>query len=242
MHLHTWLAASLAVLATIGTPMASSACSAQDDDLRKLGGTWLFVEGRTEGRAVDAQGPPMSVKFELRVEKDAVVYPRRRGDERITLDGSTIEKKNDNGSLTRYRGEWKDGALEYTLETVRLSDNKRVSVVRRVFRITDDGLLIDVIHNERTKQVALYRHPENISLPEPAKASIADMAWLADAWVGTRRTSSIEERWSSPKGGAMLGENLGWAALFQQDVCANCARTGACDGGGSKGTLAHHTV
>ncbi|MEM8712931.1 MAG: DUF6265 family protein, partial [Planctomycetota bacterium] len=38
-----------------------------------------------------------------------------------------------------------------------------------------------------------------------AKATVADMAWLAGAWTGTRRTSSIEERWSPPLGGAMLG-------------------------------------
>jgi hypothetical protein len=34
------------------------------------------------------------------------------------------------------------------------------------------------------------------------------MAWLAGAWVGTRGTNgatSIEERWSPPLGGAMLG-------------------------------------
>jgi hypothetical protein len=183
------------------------ASSAQDDDLRKLDGTWLFVEDRTEGRAVEEGGAPMSVKFTLRVEKDGVVYPRPRGDERITLDGSVIEKKEDNGSIARYRGEWKkkDGWLEYTLERVRLSDNELVYVLKRVFRVTDDGLLVYVFSNKSSKQVALYRHPEDITLPEPAKAKIADMAWLAGAWGGTRSTSSTEERWSPPKGGAMLG-------------------------------------
>ncbi len=204
MSLRTWLVTALALLAVRGATRASNARAPQDEELRKLGGTWVFVEDRTEGRAVEKQGAPMSVRFKLRVEKDAVVYPRPRGDERITLDGSIIEKK-DNGSIKRYHGEWKDGALEYTQETVRLSDNKRVFVLRRVFRVTDDGLLVDVILDEKSKQVALYRHPEDIALAEPAKAAIADIAWLADAWVGTRRKSSIEERWSPPKGGAMLG-------------------------------------
>jgi hypothetical protein len=133
------------------------------------------------------------------------VYPRPRGDERITLDGSVIEKKEDNGFIARYRGEWKNGWLEYTLERVRLADNERVYVLKRVFRVTDDGLLVYVFSNKSSKQVALYRHPEDIALPKPAKATIADMTWLAGAWGGTRRTSSIEERWSPPKGGAMLG-------------------------------------
>lgn len=42
-------------------------------------------------------------------------------------------------------------------------------------------------------------------MPTPAKAAIADLAWLAGAWVGSRSSgSSIEERWSPPLGGAML--------------------------------------
>jgi hypothetical protein len=192
----------------IGAPL-----SAQDEKLCALDGEWLFVEDRTEGRAAEEGGAPMNMRFTLRVEKDAVIYPRRRGDERITLDNSVIEKeggkdKEGNNYVKRYRGKWtkKDGWLEYWVETVRVKDNEVVNVTKRVFRITDDGLLVDVSFSDTSKkQVALYRHPEDIELPEPAKATINDMAWLADAWTGMRRTSSIEERWSPPKGGAMLG-------------------------------------
>lgn len=205
MHLRIWLITALALPSMTGGPMAANACAAQDDALKKLGGTWHFVEDRTEGRPVDKQGPPMSVRFELRVEKDGVIYPRRQGDERITLDGSVIERKNDNGSITRFNGKWKNGSLVYTLKTERLSDNKTVLTIRREFRATDEGLLINVTVNDGTKQVALYRHPEDVALPKPAKAVIADMTWLAGAWGGMRRTSSIEERWTPPRGGAMLG-------------------------------------
>ena len=205
MYLRFWLAPALTLLATIGAPIISSVRAGQDEDLGKLDGTWLFVEDRTQGRAVELGGPPISVKFTLRVEKDAVIYPRSRGDERITLDGSVIEEKQDNGTIKRYRGEWKNGRLEYTLETVRLADNERVLMIKRAFRVTDEGLLVYVTTDKSSEQVALYRHPEDIELPKPAKATIADMAWLANAWTGTRRTSSIEERWSPPKGGAMLG-------------------------------------
>lgn len=212
MYVCTWLATTLAVLAAIGSPAALNSCSAQDDDLRALDGEWLFVEDRTEGRAVEDGGAPMNVKFTLRVEKDAVIYPRSRGDERITLDNSVIEKdrgkdKEGNDYVARYRGKWtkEDRWLEYWIETVRVADNEIVLVTKRVFRITDEGLLVYVFSNKSSKQVALYRHPEDIALPEPAKATIGDMAWLAHAWTGMRRTSSIEERWSPPKGGAMLG-------------------------------------
>lgn len=200
----TRLAKSIMLIVALGTPVAANA---QDKELQKLDGTWLFVEDRTEGRAIDMGGPPMSVRFTLRVENDVVVYPRPRGDERITLDGSVIESKNDNASVTRHSGKWNnnDGWLEYTLETVRLADSESLYVLKRVFRVTDDGLLVYVFSNKTSKQVALYRHPEDIALPTAAKATIADMAWLADAWTGMKRTSSIEERWNHPKGGAMFG-------------------------------------
>ncbi len=42
-------------------------------------------------------------------------------------------------------------------------------------------------------------------MPEMAKATINDLAWLAGAWIGKKNTgSSVEERWSPPLGGAML--------------------------------------
>ena len=49
MYLRILLATALALLATIGAPMVSNARAAQDNDLSALGGTWLFVEDRTEG-------------------------------------------------------------------------------------------------------------------------------------------------------------------------------------------------
>ena len=58
---------------------------------------------------------------------------------------------------------------------------------------------------EGSLSVGLYRHAEDIPMPTPAKAAIADLGWLGGAWVGTRSSgSSIEERWSPPLGGAML--------------------------------------
>lgn len=39
---------------------------------------------------------------------------------------------------------------------------------------------------------------------KPAKASIADVAWIAGAWTGSAGPVSSEERWTAPGGGAML--------------------------------------
>jgi hypothetical protein len=187
MLLRTWLAATFALLATFRT------APAQADGLRALDGEWIFVEDRTEGRPVEEQQPSMSERVRLRVEEDAFVVVRSDGEIRMPLDGSSSDSD--------YSGTWKDGAFEY--ET-KLSNGGRI---QWVLRVTDEGLLARAAVDPPTgfMSVALYRHPEDIELPTPAKAKIDDMAWLAGAWVGTRGKSSIEERWSPPLGGAMLG-------------------------------------
>ena len=124
----------------------------------------------------------------------------------IPLDGSVREVPADE-TVTRYIGEWRDDALEYVIETVRKSDDAITSLIRREFRPTPRGLLVHVVVGEPAvlDSLALYRHPKDIELPEPAKATIADVAWITGAWVGTRGNSSIEERWGPPLGGALLG-------------------------------------
>ena len=213
MHFRTSPATVLTLLAASGAATfaaAPSALSAQADDLRALAGEWLYVEDRTLGRPSEEQQPPMSVTFVLRIEEDAVVMVRGKGtgrrEESIALDGSTAEEVGTN-TATRYRGEWRDGRLLYEIEVVRLPDDQLVSLIRREFRITPDGLLAHVVVGDPAQpaSLALYRHPQEIALPAPAVATIADMAWLADAWVGMRDSASIEERWTPPLGGTMLG-------------------------------------
>lgn len=213
MHMRTWLATALALLATHGatsTALASSARSAQADGLRALDGAWLFVEDRTEGRTLEQLSPPMSSKFSLRVEDGAVVlngHGSGHKDVRVALDGSITEIAEPK-TISRYRGAWKDGTFEYEVAFERLSGAPdRIGLIRRKFRITTDGLLVSVVADPPAgkEAVGLYRHAADIALPAPAKAAIGDLAWLAGAWVGTRSSgSSIEERWSPPRGGAML--------------------------------------
>lgn len=214
MHSRTWLATALALLAILGATsaaLASSARSAQTDGLRALDGEWLFVEDRTEGRALEQLGPPMSSKFSLRVEEGAVVlngHGSGHKDVRVALDGSTTEIA-EGKKTARYRGAWKDGAFEYQVEFVREpgSAPDGIGMIRREFRMTSDGLLVRVTADPPAGKpsTAIYRHAQDIALPAPAKAAIGDLSWLAGAWVGTRGSgSSIEERWSPPLGGAML--------------------------------------
>jgi hypothetical protein len=215
MLLRTWPATTLALLATLGAVLAAlapHARSTQADGLRALDGEWTFVEDRTEGRALEQLGPPMSSKFLLRVEDGAVVlngHGSGHKNVRVALDGSITEIAEQDRKV-RYRGAWKDGEFGYEVEFVRGPDNVRdgaIGMIRREFRPTDDGLVVRVTVDppEGTPSTALYRHAQDIPLPAPAKAAIGDMAWLTGAWVGTKSSgSSIEERWSPPLGGAML--------------------------------------
>ncbi len=211
MHLRNWLATALALLATLGaalTAQSSSAPSAQADDLRALDGEWTFVEDRTEGHTLQQLGPPMSSKFSLGIEEGAVVvngHGSGHRDVRVMLDG-TVTEVTEPKKTVRYRGAWKDGTFEYQVEFVRVAGAPDgIGLIRRKFRITDEGLLVGVTVDSGTEAAGLYRHAEDIPLPAPVKAAIGDLAWLAAAWVGTRSSgSSAEERWSPPLGGAML--------------------------------------
>ena len=210
---HTLL--TLSYLALCSIPCASAAAApspsgraVQADDLDAFSGRWLYVEDRTEGRAVEEQGPPMMMTFGLRIEEDEgrVVLERARSDEPFPIDGSTIEAAASGGRTKRFRGSWDDGVLVYELDYLRDSDKAVTGLLRREFRITPEGLHVRVIMPDYgTDAHALYCHPEDIPLPTPAEATMDDMDWLAGAWTGTQRTSSIEERWSPPAGGAMLG-------------------------------------
>jgi hypothetical protein len=220
MHLRTWPATALALFATLGAALAGLAPSARaeqpDDALRAMGGEWIYVEDRTEGRALEQLGPPMSNNFTLRIEEGAVIlvwgHGGSRRDVRVALDGS-ITEFTESERRTRYRGTWKDGTFEYQVEFVQGPDKAPEGLIRRDFRMTPDGLLVRAAYESKGsfattlpfEAVGLYRHAQDIPLPTPAKAAIGDLAWLAGAWVGTRSSgSSIEERWSPLRGGAML--------------------------------------
>jgi hypothetical protein len=206
-----FLAASLS---SSSTAWAAPQTSPPPSDLRALDGVWVYLEDRTEGRALEQLGPPMSATFSFRVEEGAVILASGHGsgnrDVRVALNSSTTEvPSTPAGTIARYRGAWKDGAFTYDTEFLRGPDQTPDGLIRREFRVTADGLVVRANSGSSTtyESVALYRHPQDIPMPAPAKATIGDLAWLSGAWVGTRGTGgaiAMEERWSPPKGGAML--------------------------------------
>jgi hypothetical protein len=213
MHVRIGFAAALALLATLGASslaLASSPRSTEVEGLSALEGEWLYVEDRTEGREPENQQPSMSTSFALRTEEGAVVLVRGKGAKsrelRIALDGSTTEVAG-SGTTTQYRGGWKEGALAYETKIVSAESGARVGYFKTEMRPTADGLLVRVVVDSTPPldTIAFYRHPQDIPLPAPAQAKVDELTWLAGAWVGTMGKSRIEERWSPPLGGAMLG-------------------------------------
>jgi len=181
------------------------------DGLKALDGEWVYVEDRTEGRALEQMGPPMSSKFSFLTTDGAVILVSGHGgghkDVRIALDGTTTEfLKSD--LPARYRGAWKNGVFSYETEWLK-ADGTVNNVYRKEFQVTAEGMLVTVKLGApyNSTSVGLYRHPQDIPMPTSAKATIADLAWLSGDWVGTRGTGgaiSMEERWGPPNGGSMF--------------------------------------
>jgi hypothetical protein len=227
MRTRLWLASVMALLGApavfgaVSTALGRDAATAQKEtapppavssghDVRAVDGEWIYVEDRTEGRALDRMGPPMSSTFSLRVEDGAVIlngHGSGHRDVRIALDGSTTEIAEAKRTV-KYRGGWKDDTFEYEVAFERHpGEPDGIDLVRRRFRVTPEGLLVGVVVDPPagTESLALYRHAEDIPMPAAHKATIGDLSWLSGAWVGTKSTgSSIEERWTPPLGGAML--------------------------------------
>lgn len=193
----------------LGQDPGPAAARVAADGVEALAGEWIYVEDRTEGRPVEQHQPSTSAKLVFRVEKDAVVLVRRREEIRMPLDGSPTDVTNE-GRFSRYRGSWKDGTYTYEVEMLNATDKSVTGLLRFAMQPTSEGLLARVEVNPPTgmQSLALYRQAKDIALPTPAKAGIADLAWLAGAWQGTRGTAgttTIEEHWSPARGGAMLG-------------------------------------
>lgn len=209
MHTRNWLAVAVVFIGALSLALAFQA--PPTNELRAVDGEWIYVEDRTEGRTLEQLSAPMASKFSLRVEEGAVVlngHGSGHKDVRVALDGSVTERP-DGDKIARYRGGWKDGAFEYEVAFERPKGEKGsgIQLIRRSFRPTTEGLVVTVAVDPPagSASIGLYRHAKDIPLPAPAKAVIGDLAWLAGDWIGTRSSgSSIEERWSPPRGGALL--------------------------------------
>lgn len=193
--------------------LAACLASPQPADLKALDGDWIFVEDLTQGRTPEQMNPPMGSKFTFKVEEGAVILVWGHGGNgnrnvRVATDGNPTEVPGTTaGALVRYRGNWRDDTFTYEMEFVRTAGGAPENLIKREFKVTQEGLVVksNLELTPGVASVGLYRHSEDIPLPTPFKASIADVKWIEGNWAGTRSTgSTFEERWSPAKGGAML--------------------------------------
>lgn len=194
--------------------MTANASLKDAGELKALDGEWVYVEDRTPDRPLEQMGAPMSSKFSFAVEDKAVILVRGHGsgheNVRVSLDGTvTNVPAEGNTRLSRYKGSWKDGEFTYRTDFIKTADNSPDGYLNKVFVPTADGLLVKVStsFSPGSVSIGLYRHPQDIPMPTPFKATIADISWLSGSWVGTRGATGatkIEERWSPPSGGAIL--------------------------------------
>lgn len=205
--------AAFLLIASISTALPTQQSTSKTDDLRALDGEWIYVEDLTEGRALEQLGPPMGSRFIFKAEDGAInlVWGHGGGgnkEVRVSLDGTPTEIAGATaGALTRYRASWKPGVLSYEIEFVRAAGQAPTGLIKREFKMTKEGLVVrsNLEVTEGVGSVGLFRHPMDIAMPTPAKATINDLKWIAGAWVGTRSSgSTFEERWSPPNGGSML--------------------------------------
>jgi hypothetical protein len=197
----------LAVAAFSAVNLESS--KALPADLRGLDGEWVFVEDLTEGRALEQLGPPMSSTFAFGVEEGAVILVSGHGsgqkNVRINLDGSPTEVI-DGSSLIRYTGSWIDETFTYQSDYFKGPERTPDGFIKKSFRQAVGGLIVTVT-GRFGESTALYKHPQDIAMPTPFKATISDLSWMVGNWVGSRGTNNsigMEERWSPAKGGSML--------------------------------------
>lgn len=193
-------------------------------DLNSLEGEWIYYEDRTPGRPLEQMGAPMTSRFSFSVQEGAVILVKGHGsgheNVKVSLDGTVTEIVAENRTrISRYSGNWKDGALTYRTESFK-ADNSPDGYLKKVFVPSPDGLIVKVTssHSPDSESIGLYRHAKDIPLPTPFKATIGDISWLSGDWVGTRGTAGttkIEERWGPPAGGSILGVSRTVANAFE---------------------------
>lgn len=196
------------------------------NDLQSLSGEWVYMEDRTPGRTLEQMGPPMSAKFSFGIEDGAVILISGHGsghaNVRVALDGTITEVPGSGSTrVYRYSGGWEDEVFSYQTEFIRATDGVDNTIIRRSFQLTEEGLIVSVEFGQ-SKAVGLYRHPEDIPMPEPAPATIEDLAWISGNWVGSRGAEGaikFEERWGPPLGGSMFASartvNRGRLSAFE---------------------------
>jgi hypothetical protein len=197
--------------------LANPAAAQQQPD---FSGAWVADAAPGGKPAPQALGP----QFALVQQGSSLTLTRPfagvMGTIRYTLDGSETTSRMpgrlcepDSGAT--WTAAWDGPAIVIAMVGVTPPNGKSIKTdVRTTLRLEGtDTLRAEAVarvagQTEPRTTTTVYKRtgPAPAAPPSPthAKATMAQVAWIAGTWTGTRGASSIEERWTPPAGGAML--------------------------------------
>ncbi len=212
------------LLAIIGSALATA--NAQPPS--SLTGTWVATKEPPAGIGM-APSPAFGERLALAVSADAVVLTRPvRGNANasvltLPLDGTEMSATQTGrqcfGDAVQTNLVTRQGAgFDFVIATNTGPGAATTTLgLTYKFRPVGDTLVIESTMREASgsKQVGTVYRRTTEALPPPLKgpnvtvapATIDAMAWLVGDWVGTVSNNTVEERWMSAAGGAMIGNS-----------------------------------
>ena len=211
-----FVAASLVVVAASHSAMQQPAVD--------LTGTWIATDA-VPPSVPRAPAPPLGDRFALKhagdnltltrvVRAASVVVPYVLDGREVRVrvpgglcigDSETVESASRDGDAIVLAI---TGATQPGGGTVARRD------IRRTVRQPDkDTLIVEarmVVQGEARPVATVYKRSTD-TIPDPpavtgrTPATIAQAAWIGGVWTGTEKTTTVEERWTPPSGGSMLG-------------------------------------
>jgi hypothetical protein len=188
-------------------------------------GTWVADQAASSGTAKPAApvlGPHITIDHKGSNFTLVRTYPTGPATFKYVLDGSETSLRMparlcmaDSGST--WTAGWEGPGVTLALIGVTPPNGKPVKAdVRTTLRAEGpDALRVEIkaqVAGSPTPRVSstLYKRVvggsvgSNPSATPPARATIAQVAWISGVWVGQRGESTVEERWTPPAAGSMM--------------------------------------
>ena len=226
--------------------LASSGAAQQRPNLT---GTWAASPDAPKTLPA-APSPTMGARFALRIDGDALTLTRPTRDDSMAvtfkLDGTRSSywipgRLCEGESEVMETATWEGDAPALTVvgrvpagggPTAALS-------VKRLMRLDGDTLVVEATVAQQgggTRQVAsVYKRADPMPPPKPAAApikgpaaTIAQVGWISGFWSGLNGTNNVEERWTPPASGGMIGvgRTLRGTALSSFEFLCMAERSG----------------
>jgi hypothetical protein len=204
----------------------TSAAGAPSQDRPDFTGTWTAAPDPTATAASGKPVPPVyGPQFTIIQQGQMLTLTRTfagaPGTINYTLDGSETTSRMpgrlcepDSGAV--WTASWDGNAVALAMVGAVPPNGKPIKMdVRSTLRMESaDTLRVEVTARvagqtaPRTTATVYTRSgspaPSAASPIQKASATLAQVAWISGVWVGTRGTSTLEERWTPSAGGSMM--------------------------------------